>query len=257
MKTLNKFIPLDSNDDYAFKNLENGILTATRVSKLWEYYPEEMIVTIDPEKYNGKISFEEYKVLMSIFVRMLSDQLYITCFTTNKDFKNEEKLNAYGKDLILARYHDSNSINSKIADIVKEGGLSGAPLQVSYFSEPIDMTDYYSKVISAIREYIKAGMSGGEAGNQILSKISLKDFFKQLIWKPTSYSWENEWRLICTSISSQGDRVIPKDELYPIVAKDFYPSAIYYSPKFLSEDSYNFQRIKKFTSERKIPLIKM
>ena len=37
MKTLYKFIPLDSIDDYAFRNLESGVLTATRVSKLWEH----------------------------------------------------------------------------------------------------------------------------------------------------------------------------------------------------------------------------
>ena len=114
MKTLYKFIPLDSNDDYAFRNLENGVLTATRVSKLWEHYPEEMTFKLNPEKYDGEISFEECKALMNILVRMLGDQLYITCFTTNKDFKNEERLNAYGKDLILARYHDSISINSKL-----------------------------------------------------------------------------------------------------------------------------------------------
>lgn len=257
MKTLYKYIPLDSIDDYAFRNLESGILTATKVSKLWEYYPEEMTFKLNPEKYNGEISFEECKMLMNALVRMLSDQLYITCFTTNKNFKNEERLNAYGKDLILARYHDSISINAKIADMINEEKLIGATIQVSYFSEPIDMTDYYSKVITAILEYIRSGLSKEEAENQALSNIDLKEFFKQLIRKPSSYSWENEWRLICKSITSQGNRAIPNTELYPVVAKDFYPSAIYYSPKFLSEDSHNFQRIKEFTSEKKIPLIKI
>ena len=257
MKTLYKFIPLDSNDDYAFKNLENGVLTATKVSKLWEHYPEEMIFKLNPEKYNGKISFEECKALMNILVRMLGDQLYITCFTTNKDFKNEERLKAYGKDLILARYHDSISINSKIASMIDEEKLIGATMQVSYFSKPLDMTDYYSKVITALLEYIRTGLSKEEAEDQALPNIGLKEFFKQLIRKPSSYSWENEWRLVCKSVTSQGDRAIPNTELYPVVATDFYPSAIYYSPKFLSEDSHNFQRIKKFTSEKKIPLIKI
>lgn len=257
MKTLYKYIPLDSIDDYAFRNLESGVLTATKVSKLWEYYPEEMIVNLNPETYNGEISFEECKALMNILVKMLSDQLYITCFTTNKDFKNEERLNAYGKDLILARYHDSISINSKIADMINEENLIGATIQVSYFSEPIDLTDYYSKVITALLEYIRSGFSEEEAKKQALPNISLQEFFKQLIRKPSSYSWENEWRLICKSITFQGKRAIPNTELYPVVATDFYPSAIYYSPKFLSEDSHNFQRIKKFTSEKKIPLIKI
>lgn len=257
MKTLYKYIPLDSNDDYAFRNLESGTLTATRVSKLWKDYPEEMTFQLDPEKFNGKISFETCKGIIYKLIRILGDQIYITCFTTNKDFKNGEKLNAYGKDLILARYHDSISINSKIVNMIDEDKLIGATKQVSYFSKPLDMTDCSSKVVTAILEYIKAEISEEGAGKQALTNLDLKEFFRQVLWKPSSYSWENEWRLICKLVTSQGDRVIPDTELYPVVTTDFYPSAIYYSPKFLSEDSHNFQRIKKFTSEKKIPLIKI
>ena len=257
MKTLYKFIPLDSNGDYAFKSLESGILTATRVSKLREYYPEEMTVKLVAEKFKGKVSLEECEKTKHDLETMFGNLLYITCFTTNKDFRNEEKLNAYGKDLVLARYHDTTSINSKIALKVKGQKLTGAPEQVSYLSEPLDMSDYYLRIQSTLDEYIKSGIPEVKAVKRTFTKSNLNEFSKQLIWKPSSYSWENEWRLICKSVPAEGDRVIPEAELFPVVATNFYPSAIYYSPKFLSEDSHNFQRIKKFTSDKKIPLIKI
>lgn len=252
--TLYKYIPLKTDSNYAINNLKKGQITATKISRLRQYYPDEMIGSTNPPLLSSYLNPQECSILTKWQDEFLGDNMFITCFTQNNDFKNGAKLEAYGQEIILAEYYYHDIVKRMIFNALLFK-LCCVPAIVSYY-HLFDNFANYGLALSYISGLINNGVDENTANEKAVKKFANDSLLLPLIRKDPSFLWENEVRFLYKYVPTYNPGINRKDEIYPVVATCLYPTAIYYSPCFLSETSPRFEELKEFTRTHRIPLIK-